>query len=133
NGCATQLGSSDTISRGGPIINSAQVQPANTAASVTAGAVNTLAVRPGFPNTILAATVNGGIWKTENGGTNWRATTDKMPSLSIGSIAFSPLEDDVVFAGTGNFSSGRTGGPAAGIYVSTDVGETWTQMAAATL
>jgi hypothetical protein len=51
-----------------------------------------------------------------------------MPSLAIGSVAFSPLDmtGNTLFAGTGSFSSlGSSGGLAVGVLRTTDGGNTW--------
>jgi Planctomycete extracellular len=93
------------------------------------GAINQIAVDPHNPVHLLAATVNGGIWQTPDfaapGGPTWTTTTDYLPSLSIASIAFSPVNSSVIYAGTGQFSSEYEGDTAVGIYKSIDGGLTW--------
>lgn len=59
--------------------------PANVA-----GRVNTLAIKPGDENTVLAGFSGGGIFKTTDGGVNWRPVFDDNPELSIGHIAYDP-------------------------------------------
>jgi hypothetical protein len=108
-----------------------------TPAAQDVGAVNALAVDPHNPAHVYAATVNGGIWETKNynaANPVWTTTTDHMPSLAISTIAISPVNDRIIYAGTGNYSSAGDGdvfGPgmgdnAAGIYKSTNGGATWT-------
>jgi hypothetical protein len=100
------------------------------------GAVNQIAVNPTNPSEAFAATTSGGIWRTEDAtdaNPLWSPMTDGMPSLSIGAIAYSPLNNSTIFAGTGDFSSGGvfggiSGGPFSGVYESTDSGATWTQL-----
>src|SRR5262245_37207567 len=75
---------------------------------VQTGAVQAIATDPGNANTVIIGTVNGGIWKTEHAydaDPNWEPKTDQFESLSIGSIAYSPISSTTVYAGTGNFSS----------------------------
>ena len=40
--------------------------------------------------TMFIGGVNGGIWRTTNGGASWKALTDNQASLSIASLAFDP-------------------------------------------
>src|SRR5207248_10082203 len=65
------------------------------------------------------------IWRTTDGGSHWTPLTDLFPSLGINSIAFSPLDTNVVFAGTGSFASGGTVGGPIGLLRTTDGGATW--------
>jgi hypothetical protein len=99
-----------------------------------AGAVESIAVNPSNPSQIYVATVNGGIWVTNNASTanpgamTWTPLTDNEPSLATGSVAFSPLDgsNKTLFAGTGTFSNlTGAGGPAVGILRTTDAGATW--------
>lgn len=112
----------------GPII-SGQVEGIEN--RPVAGAVSSIAPHPHNPGVIYIGAVNGGVWKTENAhenSPNWVPLTDHLPSLAIGSIAFSPLDGkaNTLFAGTGSFSSGaREGGPAIGIYKTISGGFVW--------
>ncbi|HUP87336.1 MAG TPA: choice-of-anchor D domain-containing protein [Acidimicrobiales bacterium] len=73
---------------------------------------------------IYAAFNDGGIWKTTDGGANWRPKTDYMPSLSMGSVVLDPGNPSIVYAGTGNiYNNGFFKG--IGIYRSIDGGDTW--------
>ena len=47
------------------------------------GAIQTIAAHPTDANTIYVGGVNGGVWQTTDGGTNWTALTDNLPSLAI--------------------------------------------------
>lgn len=75
---------------------------------------------------IYLATGHGGVWKSVDGGTNWRALTDNMPSLSIGAVHLDRNDPDTVYAGTGNpfESNGGSSFRGVGLYKSTDGGET---------
>lgn len=103
--------------------------------SPQAGAVNGVAADPTDANRLFAASTNGGIWLTTNAtaaSPTWTPLTDQFPSLSIGDIAFSPLDvtNNTLFAGTGRFSSGfGDGGPQTGLLKTTDGGVTWTVLA----
>ena len=77
----------------GPIINDAtHVAPED----VNSGAVSAIAPYLSNPYVVYIGTVNGGIWKSTqatNADPDWRPLTDQFPSLSIASLAISPLDD----------------------------------------
>ena len=84
---------------------------------------------PGNPDVILAGASDGGIWKTSDGGINWKPVFDHEDVSAIGSLAIAPSAHNIVWAGTGetwiirpDYSMGD------GIYKSTDGGETWQHM-----
>src|SRR5690242_1691539 len=56
------------------------------------GEVTDIAIDPagGADTKMYAATNNGGIWKTSDGGVTWVPTSDAMPSLSLGAVAIDP-------------------------------------------
>lgn len=96
-----------------------------------AGAINSFATHPTDANVLYVGAVNGGVWKTINakaGSPTWTALTDDaLPSLSISAIALSPLDPNLLFAGSGRSSSlANTGGALFGVARSTDAGKTWT-------
>ncbi len=96
------------------------------------GAIHAVITHPTDPNIVYIGAVNGGVWKTTNAtaaSPSWTTTTSDMPSLSIGALAFDPLDATVqtVWAGTGRFSSfSRFGGSRAGLLKTTDGGASWT-------
>lgn len=89
------------------------------------GRVNTLAVKPGDENTVLAGFSAGGIFKTTDGGINWYPVFDEHLELSIGDIIFDPSNPSVVYAGTGDPNMPSIVFNGNGIFKSTDAGETW--------
>jgi len=84
---------------------------------------------PGDDKVIYAGAASGGIWKSTNGGRNWRAIFDDTDVASVGSLAIARSDTNVVWAGTGETFVIR---PALahgnGIYKSTDAGESWQHM-----
>ncbi|MFI4994651.1 MAG: autotransporter domain-containing protein [Hyphomicrobiales bacterium] len=111
------------------------------------GAFEAIAADPTNPNTIFAGAVNGGIWKTTNGGTSWTPLIDQMASISISSLAFDPTDatHKTLIAGTGDTSNGGFGTPSNfstpanfgglqnGLLYSANGGTTWTHIGAAAL
>ena len=68
----------------------------------------------------------GGLWKTTDGGENWWPVTDfKITSASVGAVAVSETEPDLVFIGTGETCIRGNIMPGDGVYRSRDAGETW--------
>jgi hypothetical protein len=113
-----------TVATGGNVIGPA----ADGSASLKVGAMNAIAVDPNNAAHLFVATVDGGIWQTGNFTATppvWSTTTDGLPSLAIESVAFSPVNSGVIYAGTGSSSSDFGGGAAVGVYKSTDGGATW--------
>jgi len=94
------------------------------------GRTRALLIDPNTPATMFAGGVDGGVWKSTDGGGNWSTTTDlQMSNLAVVSLAFLPGNTNTIFAGTGegvgNFDAIR----GAGIFKSTDGGANWSQLA----
>jgi photosystem II stability/assembly factor-like uncharacterized protein len=80
---------------------------------------------PGDPYTYYAATASGGVWKSLDGGTQWKPVFDDQPVSSIGSIAVAPSDANVVYVGSGEANIRGNVAQGNGIYKSTDAGKTW--------
>ena len=81
---------------------------------------------PGDPLTYYVGAASGGVWKTTDGGTNWRSLFDDQIVQSIGSIAVARSDKNVVWVGTGEGKIRSHISVGQGVYKSTDAGETWT-------
>ena len=92
------------------------------------GRVVAVAGAPGEDNTYYFGAVAGGMWKTTDGGLNWRPLWDKFPeaSPSVGAIAVAPSDPNVIYVGTGEACIRGNVVVGNGIYKSTDAGKTWT-------
>ncbi|CAN5150826.1 hypothetical protein BH24PSE2_BH24PSE2_07150 [soil metagenome] len=95
------------------------------------GRVSRVTGVPGDPLTYYAATASGGVWKSVNGGLEWKPVFDDQPISSIGSIAIAPSKPNVVYAGSGEANIRGNVGEGNGIYKSTDAGDHWTHVWAA--
>jgi photosystem II stability/assembly factor-like uncharacterized protein len=69
--------------------------------------------------------VGGGVWKTENAGRTWSPIFDNQNIASIGSLAVSPSNPNVIYVGTGEASIRSDISFGNGVYKSTDAGKTW--------
>ena len=83
---------------------------------------------PGDPLTYYVATASGGVWKSSDGGFSWRPIFDDQPISSIGSIAVSPSDPNVIYVGSGEANIRGNVAAGNGIYKSTDAGRTWTHV-----
>ena len=76
-----------------------------------------------------AGSASGGIWKTTDGGANWRPIFDDQPVQAIGALAVAPSDKATVWAGTGEAWAIRESDITGdGVYKSTDSGATWRNM-----
>jgi photosystem II stability/assembly factor-like uncharacterized protein len=83
---------------------------------------------PGDPHTYYVGAASGGVYKTTDGGVHWDAIFDDMPAQSIGALAVSISDPNLVWAGTGEGKIRSHISLGEGIYKSTDAGETWALM-----
>ena len=83
---------------------------------------------PGDPNVYYAATSQGGVWKSENGGFDWKPIFDDQPVASIGSIAVAASDPNVVYVGSGEANIRGNVIAGQGIFRSTDAGKSWRQV-----
>lgn len=119
-----------------PITGGGNVQGMVNPSNPQDGAIQAIATHPTDANTIYVAAVNGGVWKTVDGGVNWTPLTDSESSLSLGSLALDPTDTSskTLIAGSANVSSlSSIGGPRSGVLYSTDGGANWSTLGGATL
>ena len=79
----------------------------------------------GDPLTYYVGAATGGIWKTKDGGINWKPIFDDKPVHSIGALAVAPSDPEVVYAGTGESFIRSNVSIGDGMWKSTDGGDTW--------
>jgi photosystem II stability/assembly factor-like uncharacterized protein len=78
------------------------------------------------PNEYYFGATGGGLWKTTDGGTNWRPVTDgQINSASVGAVAVAPSNPDVVYIGMGEAQLRGNIAQGDGVYKTTDGGKTW--------
>ena len=98
-----------------PTENNSSGQPASTATSVDSGAANitALAIDPLTPSTLYAGT-SAGVFKSTDGGGQWRSVNAGLPGSVVNVLAIDPLVPETLYVGT-----------SAGLYKSTDGAESW--------
>ncbi|MFP3938758.1 MAG: WD40/YVTN/BNR-like repeat-containing protein [Thermoanaerobaculia bacterium] len=83
---------------------------------------------PGVPNVYYFGATGGGVWKTEDGGTAWKNVSDGWFGGSIGAVAVSAWDPNVVYVGTGEKTVRGNVSHGDGVWKSTDAGRTWTHV-----
>ena len=56
---------------------------------------------PGKPNLYYMGSTGGGVWKTQDGGQSWENISDGYFGGSMGSVAVSESDNNVIYAGGG--------------------------------
>jgi photosystem II stability/assembly factor-like uncharacterized protein len=80
---------------------------------------------PGEPNVYYFGGVAGGVWKSTNGGRMWTPLFDQQGTSSIGSIAVSDSDHNVIYVGTGEACIRGNISYGDGVYKSLDGGQHW--------
>ena len=89
----------------------------------------TSAGSPGRPLEYYFGATGGGLWKTTDGGITWRPVTDgHINSSSVGAVAVSQSNPDIVYIGMGETELRGNIMQGDGVYKSTDAGKTWTHV-----
>jgi len=78
------------------------------------------------PNEYYFGAVGGGLWKTTDAGLTWRPVTDgQLHSSSVGAVAVSESNPDIVYLGMGETELRGNIMQGDGVYKTTDAGRTW--------
>jgi photosystem II stability/assembly factor-like uncharacterized protein len=93
------------------------------------GRVVAVAGDPINPAVFYFGACAGGVWKTDDGGTYWHNISDGyFKTASVGAIAVSPSDPNVIYAGMGEACIRLDVSYGDGVYKSTDGGKTWTHL-----
>ncbi|MEA3420874.1 MAG: glycosyl hydrolase, partial [Acidobacteriota bacterium] len=78
------------------------------------------------PYTYYFGACGGGVWKTEDGGMNWKPVSDGFfKTGSVGAVAVSEWDPNIVYVGMGEAPIRGNVSHGDGMYKSTDSGKTW--------
>lgn len=84
---------------------------------------------PSRPNEYYFGATGGGLWKTVDGGNEWKAVTDgQVTSSSVGAVAVAESNPDIVYIGMGEVQLRGSITQGDGVYKSSDAGKTWTHL-----
>jgi len=83
---------------------------------------------PSQPNVFYMAPVNGGVFKSTDYGRTWQPIFDDQPTASVGAIAVSISNPNIVYVGSGEGLHRPDLSVGDGVYKSTDAGKTWTHL-----
>lgn len=104
------------------------LQPRSVGPVTMSGRMVELAVYEKEPRIFYAASASGGLWKTENAGLTFTPLFTQESSVSLGAVAISQADPNVVWVGTGEDTSRNSVAWGDGVYKSTDGGKTWQNM-----
>ena len=96
--------------------------------AVMGGRIDDVAVDERNPSTIYLGAASGGVWKTINAGTTWTPLFDREGVASIGDVALSGSNPDLVWVGTGEPNNRQSSSFGDGVYKSIDGGRSWSHM-----
>ncbi len=100
----------------------------NIGPAMTSGRIADIAIHPENESVWYVAVGSGGVFKTMNAGTTWKAIFENEKVYSTGCITIDPNKPSTIWLGTGENVGGRHAGFGDGIYVSHNSGKSWKNM-----
>lgn len=83
---------------------------------------------PGKPNLYYFGATGGGVWRTTDAGNSWENITDGYFGGSIGAVAVSEWDNNVIYVGTGEKTVRGNVSYGNGMWKSVDAGKTWSHL-----
>ncbi|MGB0870550.1 MAG: VPS10 domain-containing protein [Flavobacteriales bacterium] len=89
------------------------------------GRVNVVVEDPNDENTIYIGAPDGGLWKSEDAGSNWTPLIETFSRLGISDLVVDFNNSQTIYIATGDADGGDA--PAIGVWKSIDGGTTWNE------
>jgi photosystem II stability/assembly factor-like uncharacterized protein len=83
---------------------------------------------PGQPNLYYFGAAGGGVWRTTDAGASWENISDGYFGGSIGAVAVSESDPNVIYVGGGEKTVRGNVSHGLGMWKSVDAGKTWEQI-----
>lgn len=83
---------------------------------------------PSRPNNFFMGVNNGGVWKTDDYGRTWKPIFDSAPTGSVGDVAVSASNPDIIYVGSGEGLHRPDLGVGDGVFKSMDGGKSWAHL-----
>ncbi|MCO6478580.1 MAG: glycosyl hydrolase [Phaeodactylibacter sp.] len=83
---------------------------------------------PGKPNLFYFGSTGGGVWRTKDGGQSWENISDGFFGGSIGAVAVSEYDPNVIYVGGGEKTVRGNVSFGYGVWKSVDAGKSWEQI-----
>ena len=83
---------------------------------------------PGKPLLFYMGATGGGVWRTQDGGNSWENISDGYFGGSIGAVAVSEWDNNVIYVGGGEATVRGNVSSGYGLWKSTDAGKTWSDI-----
>jgi photosystem II stability/assembly factor-like uncharacterized protein len=80
---------------------------------------------PGKPNLYYFGSTGGGVWRTADGGQSWQNLSDGFFGGTIGAVAVSEYDPNVIYVGGGEKTLRGNVSYGYGMWKSEDAGKTW--------
>jgi len=83
---------------------------------------------PNNPNLLYMGATGGGVWRTTDAGNTWENISDGYFGGSIGAIAVSEWDNNVIYVGGGEKTVRGNVSSGSGMYKSVDAGKSWEEI-----
>ena len=93
--------------------------------ALSGGRATSVAGTDSDPFLYYAGAAGGGIWRSTDAGTTWKAVFESLPVNAIGAVAIAPSNKNVVYIGTGEANPRSDVSWGDGVWISSDGGEHW--------
>ncbi len=106
-----------------------ELGPAPITNGIYTGRIAAVACSPTNPGRYFIGSADGGVWRTNDGGTTWQSLTPNLPTSAFGAIALDPSDENTIYAGSGEGNHANHSRYGLGLFKSVDGGDTWSQFA----